>query len=728
MNKILPALLLLFLAAACSKNPKEQYTSLQETAAQQLADYRFDQADSTFIRILFADSMRFDGPVGLALSQERQMLLWDAAALYAKLSERNPRLSEAALGAMRVYERLGLLENALERGGVALQLVGETDSGKTIIEVARLIAQSQQPYIARQLVPRAIKAGQPQAIGDMLTALAFAHENVFDSAGTYADKAMSQPPDRLEFDRVAADYYEYLGRLDSAMDFSRRQWQHDQTDFNAMIDHFLRSLRLGYFNDAREVLRYVDARGAATAPAYVLRLYYQRATRQDYEALTVNTLLIDLKRTSLTPFLMNIETRRRVSDFITCTAELNSLEAMLDRGNYVEPFVNFMKYRLVIISSFLDEKRIPAQQLQDQVAYRSTEREHRIREAVLLHNIGALDEFQAKMDTMKTLYADNPIWMTAAGSVYGDSTVALYKDAQEQYRKALALAPAYRPAFDGYIETFRLQKRPDEAVTAFTRYPQFAQNFADLRVVRAEFLARTGQNDQAVDSFLVSITPLSGCLWHWDQMIDLVAWNRATAAHGRLIEALVKALPDEADALTLAARYYENQDNYTRALEVIEHGLTVDPDHGDLMAHKAWNLYRTGRADEAFALFDAIEQSQPDNSEYLYFVSRALAESRRDPDRAMNQARRSLYSGPEVYRDWMNLCFVYMMSGRPDLARGEARRAEISFKDQPEIYYYQGYAQFVEGTDGAKKLLEKAVSLGLGGEDLNRAREALGKL
>ena len=728
MKRILAASLLILLAAACTKTPEQEYASLQATAEKQLADYQFDQADSTFIQILRADTMRFDGPVGLALSQERQMLLWDAAALYAKLAERNPRLPEAALGAMRVYERLGLFEVALDRGGIALQLVGETDGGHTIAEVARLIAKSDQPGVARQLASRAVTAGQPQATSDLLIGLSFFRDNMFDSSEVYIGKALASVPEDNLFDRVAADFFEMTGKFDSSMQFSRREWQRDRDDFDAMIDHFQRSLRLGYFKDSREVLTFVDARGANTAPAYILRLDFQRAARQDYEALAVNTQLIDLKRRSLTPYAMNIETRRRVSDFITCTAELNALDASLDRGNYVESFVNFMKYRLVIISSFLDDKRVPSQQIQAQIAYRTTEREHRMREAILLHNIGALPEFQARMDTLKTLYADNATWVTAVGRIYADSSVHMYKEADKQFRRALELAPNYRPAFEAYLDIYRLEKKPGEAVAAFNRYPQFAQHFADLRAVRAEFLALAGENKVAVDSFLFAIKPLSGSLPRWENMIRLVGWNRATADRGRLVEALVETMPDEADALVLAAQYYEEQGDFARALELVDHGLTVEPDQGDLQAHRAWNLYRTGKADEAFALFDEIEKVQPDNSEYLYLYSRALAESRRNPDRAMNEARRSLYSGPEIYRDWMNLCYVYMLCGRPDLARGEARRAEIAFKDQPEIYYYQGYAEYIEGTDGAKELLKKAVSLGLSGDDLNRAREALGKL
>ena len=728
MKRILAAALLLALAAACSKTPEQQYAALKETAAKQLADYQFDEADSTFIKILFADSMRFDGPVGLALSQERQMLLWDAAALYAKLADRNPRLPEAALGAMRVFERLGLLELALERGGVALQLVGETDNGETISQVARLIARSDQPYVARQLAARAVKAGQPAATGDMLTALSFYREGLFDSAGVHADKALAGPPDNRLFHRIAADYFEIAGRFDSSMQFSRHQWQSDRDDFDAMIDHFQRALRLGYFEDAREVMAFVNTKGAQTAPAYVLDIYYQWATRRYVEVLSVNTQLIDLKRYSLTPFVMNIESRRRVSDFITCTAELNGLEVRLERGDYVEAFVDFMRYRLVIAASYLDDPKVPMQQLQALAEDRTSAREHRVREARLLHNVGALSEFQAKIDTMKTRYADNPAWATAVGSVYGDSTVGLYADAEKQFQLALKLAPNYRPAFDAYLEIYRLQKRPGDAVALFDRYPQFVRNFADLRVTRAQFLARAGKNELAVDSFLVAIPPLGGSLPEWEKMISLVSWNRATAEHGRLVAALVAMMPDDADALTLAVRYYEDQGEFAHALELVDHGLTIAPDHGDLQAHRGWNLFRTGQADEAFALFDKIEQEQPFNSEYLYLGSRALAESRRNPPRAMDMARRSLYSGPEVYRDWMNLCYVYMMSGRPDLARGEAHRAEISFTDQPEIYYYQGYAKYVEGTEGSKELLQKAVALGLSGEDLNRAREALGKL
>src|SRR5690606_10228450 len=102
-----------------------------------------------------------------------------------------------------------------------------TDGGVTLLEAGRLIALSDQPHVARQLAARAVKAGQPKSVGDMLTALAFFQEGRFDSASVYATAALAEAPAHTQFDRLAAEYFEAAGRFDSSLQFSRSAWQRD---------------------------------------------------------------------------------------------------------------------------------------------------------------------------------------------------------------------------------------------------------------------------------------------------------------------------------------------------------------------------------------------------------------------------------------------------------------------------------------------------------------------
>lgn len=728
MKRLLALVAVALLVSTCSKSPEDAYQDLQNKAADQLASYEFDKAESTFIEILFEDTTRFDGPIGLARSAERQLMHWDALHLYMKLTARNPRLAEAALGTMRVATRLGLDKLSLDRAGTAMQLLGESDQGVAVVATARRILKTEQPNITYELADRAVEAGQPEAIGNLLRAHAFYREQKFDSSGTMLTRALEQGADGSLFPRLAADFYEMTGQFDSAMAFSLAAWDIDRTDFDVMVEHFYRALRLGYYNDARTVVQTVERDGPGTAPAYMLRLLFQWGVGQNYEAMNTNVLLMDHRPHTLTAHLTNVQTNARVSNFITSTAELQFVEGLLSRGNYLPAFRDFMNYRLAMINSYLDDQRIPLQQLQARAQNRTSEQEHRIREIYLLYRIGAVDEFEAKVDTIEEFYSTNVEWMTDVADVLADSTIKLYSRARETYETALALDPWYRPAYEGYLELWRLQENADSLQAVMRRFNHFAREFADLRVTNALYRARLGQSAAATDSFLAAIPPLQGSIPKWETMYATLARNQATDDMARLMAELRSTLPEDPDALVLVARELERTEQFERVLDLTEQLAREYPDHTDLRAHHAWALFKTGDEDGAFEEFEDLKASHEDNSELLHFFSRALAESQRDPARAQNEARRAVFSGPEVYRDFMNLAYVYMMTGRPDLARGEARRAMVAFPDRPEAYYYQGYALYLQNEDGAKELLQQALDRGLSGDDAQRARDALKEL
>lgn len=725
MKRLLALAAIALLCTSCSKSPEDAYQALKDKAAEQLANYEFDQADSTYIEVLFADTTRFDGPLGLARSAELQLMNWDALHLYMKISERNPRSAEAAMGMMRVATRLGFDELALDRAGTAMELAGGSDGGEAAVETARRLIPTRQPHVARQLTARILDAGQPRTVADWITARAFYREHKFDSAAVYHDRALAESAGGSLVDQVAADYFETTGQFDSAMTFSEAAWNSARDDFDVTVEHFRRALRLGYYNDARQAVRKIEAEGGGTAPAFMLRIQFQWGTGQLYEAMATAVYLSQVRPHTLTNHLVAIEANRRVSNFITCSAEMQYVENMLARGNLTSSFVDFMRYRLAIINSGLDDQRIPLQQLQAQAQNRTTEMDHRTREAYLLYRIGAVDEFNAKADSILDLYGDNVEWLAAIGDVFADSTIMLYDRARTTYEKALELDPWYRPAVEGYIDMYRHRHLYDSALVVIDRYENLQDNYADFRVERAFFLTLAGQPEAGVDFFGESIQPLSGSLPRWERMFNALQINLAGPQLTELADHLRELTPQDPDATVLVARDLERREEFDQLLQLTANALSENPDHPDLHAHHAWALFKTGEEDDAFDEFEELKETNEDNSELLYLYSRALAESGRDPDEAQNQARRSVFSGPEVYRDFMNLAYIYMLTGRPDLARGEAYRAQVAFPNRPEAYYYQGYSLYLENEEGAKELLQKALDLGLIGDDAQRARDAL---
>ena len=47
---------------------------------------------------------------------------------------------------------------------------------------------------------------------------------------------------------------------------------------------------------------------------------------------------------------------------------------------------------------------------------------------------------------------------------------------------------------------------------------------------------------------------------------------------------------------------------------------------------------------------------------------------------------------------------------------------------RPNRFFYIGYAMYLEGKDGARENLEKAIARGLGGDHLETANKALAEL
>lgn len=714
------------LLAGCSTTVEDKRDALFKKGMSQLDKFRFTDADTTFREVLWTDTTSFLGPIGISLTQERQFLHWDALHFWEKITDRNPNSLEGALGAMRVYRRLGLSEHALRRANLAASL--DSTSGDPQVEVARLCLETEQYDAARRTARAAVAVGQPEAVGSMIEARALLLIGNSDSSRTYAERALASPATSSLFYRVAADYFEERRALDSAMFLSAKSLTAGTSGFDEMAEHFFRALRVGYFAEARRLIDSVEAIGGVTPLSTIMDLYYSWATDQDFRGLQVSGVLSQMSLSAISPLMLDALAHDRLSNFTMVDGDLNALQNRLRRGNFEQSFRDFMSYYLALFRTRGHDPVAALGLLRDRYPYRFSDVGHALNELYLVHVTRQPELFTQMLDSLKQFRKTDYRYRTDLADVCGDSAVQEVPRARALYEEALTLHPLYRPAFDGYWKMLNRQRLPEEALSVFEQYPQFAELYPDLAVHNAMFLVRNGKVEAGVEKFLQSFKPVSGDARLTDDMIRWLFRYYRTEEAGRIAEALVGVQGDNVDALAVAAETFNRIGDYERGLELADRALKREPDFSAASAHRAWSLYKLGRNEEAFKLFADVYRVDPESRALLRYYAPALAESGRDKAEAENLARRGVFAGTDILEGWLNLCYVYMLVGRPDLAKGEAIRARNSYLWSPVVHYYVGYAEYLLKQDGARDNLTKAIELGLQGDDLDRANAALEEL
>lgn len=724
---LLPAALALVFLISCSeKSPQEKRDELHSQAMEYLNNFEFDKADSAFLDVLAADTMSFLGPEGLALSQERQMMWWDALHYYIKILSRNPESLPATLGAMRVYHRLGMSRMAIERAAYALRLAPESNARAYI---AKMSMEDGQPSPVLRQAEQTDGNLMPDPIRYALLARAHFMMGNYDDSRTYLDSALAANESSALFKSLMADAYEARGAYDSAMVFSRLAYVAGDADFQNAIDRFLRAIRLEYWDDAKEVADSVfkvrDSSTLWTAMSYEL----SRAKWEHMDMLNLAGQMLDKKPYALTPYMLDINARSEVGDYMTCSADLAALQSLLERRPFEPVFVDLMQYQLALINvTKLDDPLGALRELEKLWNQRLSDEDYRYWEAYLLHNTGQMDQFAVKVDSFENSYGRTAAGLTRLGTLHGDSTIRRYDEAAKYFEKALEKQPSYRPAFEGYLDMYRHQRASEKAVALFDRYPQFYQHIPELAARRAIYLVQAGQDEAGTDAFIRVFPHISGDMALMRKIFRELRIQQYDDGIQRIAEMLVDSRPEDGFALTMAADQFNRLGDHERAMAILESAPQDDQNIMNYRVQLAWTMYNLGQKTEAFDRFEKIYQENPDDHDMLLYYSKALATEEQNLMQAQNLARQAVFTGWDVLDGWLNLSYVYMMSGRADLAWGEASKAVNSFPYSAEAYYYLGYGKYLEGKDGARESLTKAIDMGLRGEDLQRAQKALKEL
>lgn len=726
MKKCLLVGLVTVLAFGCSKSPQDKIFKLHQDGLQQIDKYDFDAALATFEKIGEIDPTTPLGYYGSGLVLERQLQYYDALHVYLSITNSAPSFAPAFAGAWRMFTHLEQFDDAAQAAVEYSRLLPDDAAARLI--VAKALMNITQCARARQELNMAVELGADPAVGNLAIARAYRLEHKADSAKAALEIALSTSGKSPEYYAEAAAYFEAAGLIDSALSMGRASVESAGNDFELMMKHFYRALRHNYFFDARQVIYKLKANGAPELVIAGMEMFYHLAKKNETDARHACDDFARISSLSMSALVYDMVVRAKTQDLLTASQNIGAIVHTMRTGNYDREFQDVMKYLLAVMYAdyFADLACLP--KLDAVAGAFSNRKEVKLRTAYILHVTGQFEKFEELMALLSTYHSTQPDWLTGMADIYADLSIRRYEEAEQYYRLALKHDKWYRQAFENEVNMYRRLNQPVKALELFNTYPHFEQQYPEISLLRAMCLVENGAVQEGGDLFEHSFAHVRGDLTIFTEITSLLDKKDKPEEVAKLYRLLPQINADNADALVLAADFVSEQGSFESALSFAEQALSIESDYVAASVQKAWALYGLGKRSEAFEIFERNLVEAHFNVDNNYYFSRILATEQIDLDRAANLARRAVFDSSHDLKVWMNLCYVYFQIGRYDLSRGEALKASRSHKDEPEPFFRMGMAMYMEGKEEAEENLQKAIELGLKGEDLELARQTLEKL
>ncbi len=725
MKKIILIGLLLTLLIGCTQTPEEKIDSLFQEAVTQINSYNFEKARGTMDQIGEIDPA---SPYILycnALIKERQLCFADAAHEYMVIGTIAPTFVPALEGVVRTFSRLDEYILAARAAKDAVEL--KPGDPYLQLRLAEVLIDAGQIRGAADAVESAESFGVSGTVADLIRPRLYFSLKDVDTALVLKEAALAAAGKSLDDYRAAAELCETFDLADSAVMFSRRALEVSDYHPDVLLDHFFRCLRLKYFFEARKVIDLIPSDGGGEIARSGLRLHLYMADSDRPKVIAETSKYRALTKSAINSVFLDILARTGAGDFLSADSDEDFIIQTLTNGNYIRDFIDFMTYKLATSKSMMMFTREKLDELQKLPREYLNSRDVQLQIAQLMHRTGDFDGYEDLISTLEEYNRNKPDWLSGIADIYSQRNVGKNREAEQLYRRALELDPWYRPAFEGWVDMRRRSRQFDQALGLFDEYSTLASIFPSLRSLKAMILAEKGDVENAWTLFKEYYPLAPGDLTVPSELIDWATLHDKPEVIDSVIS-LLSTQKENASALQLAAQAACGLGEFQKGLDLIEAAIAIRDTEVDPYAVKAWALHGLGRTSEAFDLFEENRTRDRDNILNGFLHSYLLGKDKIDLERAANIAREVLGSSGFRLDTWMNLCFIYYQAGRYDLSRGEALKASHTYINRPEPFYRLGLAMAAEGTEGAKENLQKAIVLGLAGDDLRTAQEWINKL
>lgn len=725
MHKTLALALIAALLLSCSQTPEQKMKSLAETINEQIDRYQFSQAQQTLDRISELNPGSLLIPYYTGLISERSLCYQDALNDYLTVTGADANNGPALAGLCRSYMRLGEYTGAV-RAASEYTRVKPKDPQAAVLRAQAMIGLGQLRGAARE-IESATGLGLSEPISNLMIARVEHLMGDVDSARVLRGRVMAEAETNLEFLTHAAELYETVGLIDSAVQFSRRAVETDPGNHDVLMDHFFRCLRHGYWFDARRAIQRIPAEGGGETVRTGLWLHYYLADNKRSKARETASDFRRLTEGALMSVSLEIQARANSSDFTSAATQISTMQHILTTGDYPPEFRDYMLYSVEMYYPEIVAGLENIESLQKLPSEYANAPDVQLRIAYLMHKVGDFDGYKEFVSVLEEYHRSQPDWLTGIADIDARTNVRKFEEAERLYGRALELDHWYRPAFEHQVAMYRSLRRYADALDMFDRYAYFADQYPELKLLKASVLVENGRLDDAQAALVEGAALVGGEMRPVAEYLDLIKRRGETERATPVIDMLT-ADSDNPDRLLMAAIWDCNLDRFQAALDLADKALSIESDNADGYAIKARALHGLGKTSEAYALFEENHERDRDNILNNLYHSRLLAEDEIDLDRACNIAREA---NADAYGDldvWMNLSYVYFQAGRYDLSRGEALKASRSYPNRPEPYFRIGMAMYEEGNPETRENFQKAIALGLAGEQLERAKETMAKM
>ena len=236
-------------------------------------------------------------------------------------------------------------------------------------------------------------------------------------------------------------------------------------------------------------------------------------------------------------------------------------------------------------------------------------------------------------------------------------------DADAHYRRAIALAPDYPPAYNNLATELRASGRVPEAVATYQQALRLRPEYPEAQYNLANALMDAGKAGDAIEHFRLALQtiPASADV-HNNLGIALMGARRTDEAIAEFREALkidpnsVKAHRNLGDALGSAHQYDEAIRHYRRAVQ-------LDPADGSTHYDLGSLLVELDRLEEAIAEFRAALRADPKMVAAYNNLGIALGSQGRMDD-AIDQFKKALVIQPDFEDAKRNLAVALQVKRR----------------------------------------------------------------
>ncbi len=717
---------LLTVMSGCTSSPEDKAVSLFEKSIRHANNYEFEAARSGFAELSELEPKSPAGYFGSGLIFERQLQFYDALHVYMDIAQSHPSYAPAQAGCWRMFTRLELFEEAMDAALAYNDILPDDPESKLL--AAEAFLNLDLTGRALSYLDSAKSLGSDPRLVDIMRARTYAAAHQEDSARLTYQKVGELSESSPQVTVEASAFWEKMGRIDTAIALSRAAVEQSEGAPVSLVSHFFLSLRHNYFYEARQVMEQFRQRKLPELVEAMLRLHYHHERGDDTPARHAVTDVEVLAGNTMTFWILDMVARAPSGDDLTLSNNADAIEVELVKRGYNEEFATYMFYfATMTLTEYLDEA----------IGYSKLERlapkfvrraPGMLRTAFVAYRTGRQEKFDEYESLIKTGHSRQPEWVAGLADIYANQFVRRYDDAREYYDRALELDQWYRPAFENYIEMLRRLGESSEVVSLFDEYGYFADWYPELRLLKAVCLAEDGQPERGLELYVTNAPYLHGDLTWSEELYRVLEDREYRPQISEQASWLLAHNSANPDAMILAGKMFFELKDFQNAERAISFALDLEPDNFTARALNAWLLYTRGEIQAALDILNENVAQKNYHIESNYYLSRILAMEGLEPHRAENLARKAVFDSNSNLRTWMNLSYVYFLTGRYDLSRGEALKASRGYPEEPEPLFRVGMAMYMEGKEEASEKLEEAIRLGLQGDNLAEAEATLKKL